>query len=125
MNAHPISTGEEQRHFERLITDVSLPFINSSGAHLDTDIEAALKAICNSLRLDYSALVQWDKATELFVITHSWIVNGSVAGRKFSQKDIPWLAFSILRGKCVQFGRACQLFQRGGKRCGNGLSPRH
>lgn len=115
MNAHPISTGEEQRHFERLITDVSLPFINSSGAHLDTDIEAALKAICNSLRLDYSALVQWDKATELFVITHSWIVNGSVAGRKFSQKDIPWLAFSILRGKCVQFGRAANFSSEAGK----------
>jgi formate hydrogenlyase transcriptional activator len=105
MSAHPISTGEEQRPFERLITDVSLPFINSSGAHLDTNIETALRAICDSLRLDYSALVQWDKATELFVITHCWVVNGSVSGRRFSQRDIPWLAYSILRGKSIQFGR--------------------
>ncbi len=115
MSAHPISTGEEQRHFERLITDVSLPFINSSGSHLDTDIETALKAICNSLRLDFSALAQWDKTTELFVISHSSVVNGSVTGRKFSQQDIPWLAFSILRGKPVQFGRASKFSNEAGK----------
>ena len=115
MSAHPISTGEEQRQFERLITDVSLPFINSSGTHLDTSIEAALRAICNSLRLDYSALAQWDITTELFVISHSWDVNGSVSGRKFSQKDIPWLAFSILRGKPVQFGRASKFSSEAGK----------
>ncbi|HTU50783.1 MAG TPA: sigma 54-interacting transcriptional regulator [Acidobacteriaceae bacterium] len=115
MSAHPISTGEEQRHFERLITDVSLPFINSSGTHLDTDIEAALKAICDSLRLDYSALAQWDKAAELFVITHSWVVNGSVSGRRFPQKDIPWLAFSILRGKSIQFGRTSKFSSEAAK----------
>ena len=106
MNAHPISTGEEQRHFERLITDVTLPFITTSGAHLDTNIEAALKAICGSLRLDYSVLAQWDKAAASFVITHGSVVGDNVSGRRFSEKDIPWLAFSILRGKSVQFGRA-------------------
>ena len=115
MSAHPISTGQEQRHFERLITDVSLPFITSSGAHLDTNIEAALKAICDSLRLDYSALAQWDKAAELFVITHSWVVNGSASGRRFSQKDIPWLAFSILRGKSIQFGRTSKFSSEAAK----------
>ncbi|MGB8479108.1 MAG: sigma 54-interacting transcriptional regulator [Acidobacteriaceae bacterium] len=105
MSAHPISTGKEQRLFERLITDVSLPFISSSGAHLDTNIETALQAICNSLQLDFSALAQWDKASESFAISHSWVLNGSASGRKFSQKDVPWLAFSILRGKSIQFGR--------------------
>ena len=115
MSAHPISTGEEQRHFERLITDVSLPFINSSGAHLDTNIETALKAICNSLRLDYSALAQWDPVAESFVITHSWVVNGSVSGRRFSQKEIPWLAFSILRGKAIQFGRTSKFSSEAAK----------
>jgi transcriptional regulator with GAF, ATPase, and Fis domain len=105
MSAHPISTGKEPRPFERLITDVSLPFINSSGAHLDTNIEAALKAICSSLQLDFSALAQWDKASESFAITHSWVLNGSASGRRFSQKDVPWLAYSILRGKSIQFGR--------------------
>ena len=69
MSAHPISTGEEQRHFECLMTDVSLPFINSSGSHLDTDIETALRR--------FAILFAWisvpwpvGKATELFVISH-------------------------------------------------------
>src|ERR1035437_4556779 len=115
MSAHPISNVEEHRHFERLITDVSLPFITASGSHLDTSIESALKAICGSLGLDYSALAQWDRATELFVITHSWVVNGSVSGRKFSQNDIPWLAFSILRGKSIQFGRTSKFSSEAAK----------
>ena len=93
MSAHPISTGQEQRHFERLITDVSLPFITSSGAHLDTNIEAALKAICDSLRLDYSALAQWDKAAELFVITHSWVVNGAHRAGDSLRKTFPGWRF--------------------------------
>jgi PAS domain S-box-containing protein len=105
MSAHPISSGEEQRYFERLITDVTLPFINATGARLDTSIETALKAICGSLLLDYSVLAQWDKATESFVITHCWVVGEDVSGRRFSQRDIPWLSFSIHRGNSVQFGR--------------------
>ncbi len=115
MNAHPISTGEEPRHFERLITDISLPFISSNGAHLDTNIDAALKAISGSLRLDYSALAQWDKAAELFVITHCWVANKSISGRRFSQKEIPWLAFSILRGKSIQFGRSSKFSSEAAK----------
>jgi len=115
MSAHPIPTGEEQRPLERLITDVSLPLINVSGPHLDTSIEAALKAICGSLDLNYSALAQWDKATELFVITHSWVVDGKVSGRRFSQRDIPWLAFSIFRGKPIQYGRSAKFSSEAAK----------
>jgi PAS domain S-box-containing protein len=95
--------------------DVSLPFITASGSHLDTNIEAALKAICGSLGLDYSALAQWDKATELFVITHSWVVNSNVSGRRFSQRDIPWLAFSMFRGKSLQFGRSSKFSSEAAK----------
>ncbi len=105
MSAHPISTGEVHRNFESLVTDVSLPFITANAEHLGTDIEAALKAICEHLCLDYSALAQWDKATEVFVITHSWVVDGNLSGRKFSHQDIPWLAYSLSCGKPIQFGR--------------------
>jgi formate hydrogenlyase transcriptional activator len=115
MSAHPITNGEEQRHFERLITDVSLPFITSSGTHLDTNIESALKAICVSLGLDYSALTQWDKSTELFVITHSWVAGNNVSGLKFSRDEIPWLAFSIFRGKSIQFGRSSKFSSEAAK----------
>ena len=115
MSAHPISTGEEQRHFERLITDVSLPLMNSSGAHLDSNVETALKAICHSLHLDHSALAQWEKASESFVVTHSWAANGSVLGRRFSQAEVPWLAYSILRGKSIQFGRASKFSSEAAK----------
>jgi formate hydrogenlyase transcriptional activator len=115
MSAHPITNGEEYRHLERLITDVSLPFINASGSHLDTSIDAALKEICGFLGLDYSALAQWDKATELFIITHSWVADGNVSGRRFSQRDIPWLAFSIFRGKALQYGRSAKFSSEAAK----------
>ena len=98
-----VSNGEEQRSLERLITDISLPFINTNGSHVDTSIDAALKEICVSLDLDYGALAQWDMATKLFVLSHSWVADGNESGRRFSERDIPWLAFSIFRGKPIQY----------------------
>ncbi len=115
MNALPILASDTQHHLEQLITDLALSFINASGSHLDTSIDAALRTICDSLRLDYGALVQWEKATESFVITHSWVANRSVTGRRFSQKDIPWLAFSILGGRSVQFGRTSEFSSEAAK----------
>ncbi|HZC44782.1 MAG TPA: sigma 54-interacting transcriptional regulator [Acidobacteriaceae bacterium] len=113
MSARPITNGELQRQFERLIMDVSLPFINVSGPHLDTSIEAALKAICSSLCLDFSALAQWDKVTGLFTVTHSSV--GSILGRRYSQRDIPQLAFSILQGESILFGRTSQFSSEAAK----------
>ncbi|MES2219479.1 MAG: hypothetical protein V4587_00755, partial [Acidobacteriota bacterium] len=74
MKSNPIASREQQSDFERLITGLSLRFIKSSGTSFDTNIEAALKTVCDSLSLDYSAVAQWDHGSEVFVVTHSWML---------------------------------------------------
>ncbi len=94
--------GEKPLPFERLLIDLSTPFINVTADQIDSKIEATQKTLCDSLGLDYSALAQWDEATGLLVITHSWVADGKVSGQRFAQQDIAWLATTISRGEAIR-----------------------
>ena len=93
--------GEKPLPFERLLIDLSTPFINVTADQIDSKIEATQKTLCDSLGLDYSALAQWDEATGLLVITHSWGRRRQGSGQRFTQQDIAWLATTISRGEAI------------------------
>jgi formate hydrogenlyase transcriptional activator len=113
MSAHPklVTYGEEPR-FERLLTDLSIPLVNSSANQISSKIEAAQKAISDTLGFDHSELAQWDEASKLFVITHSAISDDCLSGRKFTQQDIPWVSAKIFRGEVIHFTRQSRLSER-------------
>jgi len=91
--------GEEPLQFERLLTELSISFINLPADLVDNKIAITLKSICHHVGFDYSALAQWDAAKGLFEVTHSCVTGGDVSGRRFKVDDIPWVAAKIFRGE--------------------------
>jgi transcriptional regulator with GAF, ATPase, and Fis domain len=90
---------EQPLQFERLLTELSLSFINLPVDMIDNKIAATLKSICDCVGFDSRVLAQWNEATELFVITHSAGADGDISDRTFKPGDIPCIADKIFRGE--------------------------
>jgi PAS domain S-box-containing protein len=111
MNTRPklITYAEEPLRFERLLTDLSIPFTNLPTDQIDRTIEVTQKTLCDTLGLDQSELAQWDEVAQLFVITHSSVEDGDLPVRKFRPQDIPWVSAKIFRGEVIHFARRPRL----------------
>jgi PAS domain S-box-containing protein len=91
--------------FERLLTDLLMPFTALPSNQVDQTIKATQKAICVALRLEHSELAQWDETAKRFEITHSAVKDPFRVGRTLAQQDIPWMSANIFHGDVIHFAR--------------------
>ena len=91
--------------FERLLTDLLMPFTALPSNQVDRTIKATQKAICVALRLEHSELAQWNATANRFEITHSAVMDPFRIGRTLARQDIPWMSANIFHGDVIHFTR--------------------
>jgi formate hydrogenlyase transcriptional activator len=97
--------GAEPFGFERLFTDLLMPFTALPANQVDQTVKATQKAICVALQLEHSELAQWDETANRFEITHSAVMDPFRVGRTLAQHDIPWMSANIFHGDVIHFVR--------------------
>src|SRR5271156_1092044 len=110
MSAHSIPHiyRAEPPGFERLLTDLLIPFTALPASQVDRTIKATQKALCFALRLEHSELAQWDETSHRFKITHSAVRDPFRVGRTLARQDIPWMSANIFHGDVIHFARKAE-----------------
>jgi PAS domain S-box-containing protein len=101
----PADRLENRLEFEMLLAELSSRFINLPPANVDSEIEDALRRVCELLGIDLAVLWQGLAARpETFAPTHSYPSLG--APRPFEplhQDQYPWTVEQVLAGRMVAF----------------------
>lgn len=101
---------EERLQFEEMLAETSARFVNLPADFLDSEVEAALRRICEFLDLDLVVLWQWSKKfPDLFEPTHVYSVLDSLQPNELSQEHFPWCKQQILAGKIVAVSSLAEL----------------
>jgi formate hydrogenlyase transcriptional activator len=96
--------------FERLLTDISTRFVNTSAANVDAEITGALRALVEFLGVDRSTLLQWSADGRNLQITHHWVVAGYEPVPQFiPQEALPYLLRKTLEGKPFSYSSLAEL----------------
>jgi transcriptional regulator with GAF, ATPase, and Fis domain len=93
---------EARLRFERLIADLSLKFINLPANEVDSQIDDALRRVCQCLGLDLAALWQWSAESPGFLaLTHLYrSLQGPPTPEPMdAQEYFPWYLHQLLAGK--------------------------
>ncbi|MFZ4538931.1 PAS domain-containing protein [Propionivibrio sp.] len=100
----PVAERREERfEFETLISDLSSRFINRTPDEVDSEIEDALRLICELVGIDYAVLWQWS-GTPLAVITPThfyYAQEGFQPHEPLRQELFPWCRQQMLAGRMV------------------------
>jgi len=67
---------EERLRFETMLSDLSARFINLPADQVDSEIEAGLRRLVESVGLDRSTLFQLSPDEKTLVVTHGWAAPG-------------------------------------------------
>lgn len=92
------------RRFEKLISDLSLKFINLRADEIDLEIVDAQRRVCECLGLDLSALWQWSGESPGFLeLTHLYrSVDGPPTPEPMDAQDyFPWCLKQLLDGQTI------------------------
>ena len=101
---------EERLRFETLLAEISSRFVNLPANRLNTEIEDALRRICELLGLDLVALWQWsDNTPTLFTLTHLYSTLDGPIPYEMSQHQFPWYAQQMLSDRIVAFSSLQEL----------------
>ena len=95
---------EERLQFEMLLADISSRFINLRADKVDSQIESAMKDVCQFLGLDLSALWQWsDEDLTCLMMTHLYRPLGGppVPERMDACEYFPWSLQQVMTGKII------------------------
>ena len=95
---------EERLQFEMLLADISSRFINLRADKVDSQIESAMKDVCQFLGLDLSALWQWsDEDLTCLMMTHLYRPLGGppVPERMDALEYFPWSLQQVTAGTLV------------------------
>jgi transcriptional regulator with GAF, ATPase, and Fis domain len=97
-------TNEDQLDFERLVAELSVPFINLRDDEVDDAIRRALGRMCERFRLDRSTLYRLN-GDGVRPEPRSWTAPGAPPGAAvIPQKDqFPWTIERLLSGEIVTF----------------------
>ncbi len=103
---------DERLGFETLIADLSVKFINVPAEHVDREIVAAQRRVCEFLGLDLSAL--WQASTEppgLLTLTNLYraLEGPPLPERMDAREYFPWCQQLLLAGKVVAVSSLAQL----------------
>ena len=95
---------EQRRHFDTLVGDLSLKFINLPANEIDSEIEDSQRRVCQCLGLDMCSLWQWsDESPGFLALTHLYrSVEGPPTPEPMdAQEYFPWCLEQLLAGKVV------------------------
>jgi PAS domain S-box-containing protein len=89
--------------FETLISDLSSRFINLPPGEVDSQIEDALRRVCEFLGVDYALLWQWSVAVEdVLTPTHAYpTLEGRQPPVSLRQEQYPWVVQQMRAGRIV------------------------
>jgi transcriptional regulator with GAF, ATPase, and Fis domain len=94
----------ERLHFETLIANLSLSFINLPAAEADREIEDAQRRVCELLNIDLCVLWQWTSETPRYItITHLYRpLGGPPPPERIDAEEMaPWCVPQVLAGRIV------------------------
>lgn len=95
---------DEPLRFERLLAELSARFISLPPSEVDGQIEAALRAIVETLDLDRSHLARFIEEDGTYRSVHSWVRSGLPrASTGDLTNKFPWSIRRLLAGKAVIF----------------------
>ena len=95
---------EQRRHFDTLVGDLSLKFINLPANEIDPEIEDSQRRVCQCLGLDMCSLWQWsDESPGFLALTHLYrSLEGPPTPEPMdAQEYFPWCLEQLLAGKVV------------------------
>jgi PAS domain S-box-containing protein len=95
---------EQRLHFEMLLADICAQFVNLAPSEVDSRIESAQRAICQSLRVDHSSVWQASEENpEQLVMTHTYRDPNSkpLPPRPILKEYFPWSQSKILKKQIV------------------------
>ena len=103
---------QERLRFEALIADLSARFVNVPATELDREIEDAQRSICESLRIDHSALWQANmEDPKVLLLTHLYR-NPELPpapDRMNGAEFFPWMLRKIAAKEIVRFQKVSDL----------------
>jgi PAS domain S-box-containing protein len=110
MSTHSIPHiyGADPLGFERLLTDLLMPFSALSANQVEQTIKATQKALCHALRLEHSALAQWNEVANQFEISDPAGTDPFRNGRNLARQELPWVSANIVHGDVIHFGLTSQ-----------------
>ena len=95
---------EERLRFETLLTEISARFVNLPADRLDSEVEDALRLICQFLDLDLAVLWQCSHETrDVFSPTHVYSTVDGLQPADMTQELFPWFLQQMLSGQIVAF----------------------
>jgi formate hydrogenlyase transcriptional activator len=93
------STSAERLKFEKLLTELSMTFINIPQEAVDEKIETVLRRIGEILEVERTEFIQFVGEEKRLFITHSWTAEGVKRQPKLdAMKLYPWLAEQAMKG---------------------------
>lgn len=95
---------EQRLHFETLIADLSLKFVNLPAGEVDREIMEAERRICALLGLDFAVVWQVsDEAPGFFTLTHFFSAQGGPQPpERMRQEQYPWAREQLLAGRTIK-----------------------
>jgi formate hydrogenlyase transcriptional activator len=101
---------EEQLKFEMLLTEISARFINLPAEQVESEIQNALKRICESLHFDRSTMWQISEPNRSDApLTHMFqyqdLDNPPVPERLAAMDSVPWTMQKVLKGEVVTIAK--------------------
>lgn len=95
---------EQRLHFETLIADLSLKFVNLPADEVDREIMEAERRICALLGLDFAVVWQVsDEAPGFFTLTHFFSAQGGPQPpERMRQEQYPWAREQLLAGRTIK-----------------------
>ena len=98
------ASGRDLSTFERVLTDISTRFVNTSAANVDAEITGALRALVEFLGVDRSTLFQWSADGQNLENSHQWVVAGCEPTPPFiPQRVLPYFVRMALEAKPISY----------------------
>ncbi|HMK64481.1 MAG TPA: GAF domain-containing protein, partial [Thermodesulfobacteriota bacterium] len=105
---------ESQLEFERLLTETSVRFVNLPPEQVESEIQDALKRICESLHFDRSSMWQMSEPAQSDApLTHMYQAQDQVIpplpSRLATRESFPWTMENVLKGKIITISNLSDL----------------
>lgn len=99
----PVENLASHFEFETLIADISTRFINLRPEDVHSEIENALRRVCEPLGIELAVLWQWSSLAPGVAITpaHAYAKEGLQVPGPLRREQFPWYVGEMLAGRIV------------------------
>jgi transcriptional regulator with GAF, ATPase, and Fis domain len=90
--------------FEKLITDLSVQFVEVDSTRIDACLQGALRSVVEALDLERSSLTEFTHDGTMLQVLSSWAVEGIEPAPTFIVSDeLPWASDRLRNGRPIRF----------------------